>query len=182
MAMREVTRVQIPSENGSEMVAVGPGMLGIHSLKPYSGWETYKPQIAEAIKTFVEIAKPTGIRRIGIRYINFIEPQGGQDLPSNYFTAPPHELDSLSCTLETFSLRHEYVYSDEPIKLVVNVARAESPEKKIGFVLDLDVMREWSADFLQVGRAMGVVEDLRRREREAFEALISEKSREMFDA
>src|SRR5437667_4206932 len=72
-SFREVTKVQIPTDDGRELVAVGPGVLSIHVRKPYSGWEKFRLQIEEALGVYREIAEPTGIRRIGIRYINLIE-------------------------------------------------------------------------------------------------------------
>jgi uncharacterized protein (TIGR04255 family) len=181
MSMREITRVQIPSENGTEMVAVSPGALAVHSLAPYSGWEKFKPQIAEALKIFVSISNPKAIRRIGIRYINYIQPREEKPSPKEYFTAPPYELDTLGCSLDSFAQRYEYIYQDEPIKVMVNLARVAPPGKQLGFVLDLDVIREWPTDFLSINRAMAVVEDLRRREREAFESLITNYARQAFD-
>jgi len=167
------------------MVAVGPGILSVHALKPYSGWENYRPQIEEALTTYRTIAEPEGIRRIGMRYINVIELPTPNSEPSEFFLAPQTDNERLGCKLDTFVIRHEYVYSDEPIRLIVNVARVEkvgTPSIDAAYMLDLDVIREWQADPLSLNRAMGMVDELRRREREAFEAHITAKARELFDA
>jgi len=102
--------------------------------------------------------------------------------PPDLFALPELPLRDLGCTLDTFALRYEYVFTDDPVKAVVNVAKVQSQDAKTGYLLDIDIIREWAADFLPVNRAMGVVEDLRRRERDVFESLITPKARELFDA
>ena len=37
-----VARVQLPSADGTRMVAVGPRVLSVHVLKPYPGWEEFR--------------------------------------------------------------------------------------------------------------------------------------------
>lgn len=132
------------------------------------------------------IADPSGIRRIGIRYINLIELPAPNAEPSEYFSAPPTKNEELGCRLDTFVIRHEYLYDDEPIRLVVNFAKVQKIEtvtvNGASYLLDLDVSREWQTEALPMNRAMSLVEELRRREREAFEAQITPKSRELFDA
>lgn len=179
---QEITKVQIPTADGKELVAVGPGMLSVHVMKPYSGWERYRKQIDEALNAFLAIAKPDGIRRIGIRYINRIEPSDPEAPPREFFASPPHSLDQLECVLETFALRHEYVYRDEPVKLLVTMARVDIEQGRQGFILDLDVVQEWTSEPLQLKKGMQIVDDLRRRERQAFETMITDKARVLFDA
>jgi uncharacterized protein (TIGR04255 family) len=168
------------------MVAVGAGVLGAHVLKPYSGWERFRPQIEEALTAYQEIADPGGIRRIGIRYVNLIELPTTDSEPSEYFSAPLTEEERLGCRLDTFAIRLEYVYNDEPIRLIVNLAKVQklgAPSvSNVAYLLDLDVFREWQTEPLSIDRAMSVVDELRRREREAFEARITPKARELFDA
>ena len=185
-SVREITKVQIPSTDGKEMVAVGPGILSAHVLKPYSGWEAFRPQIEEALTAYRAIADPSGIRRIGIRYINLIDLPARDAEPSDYFSAPPTRNEELGCRLDTFVIRHEYLYDDEPVRLVVNFARVQKLETPIvdaaSYLLDLDVSRDWQTEPLPMNRAMSLVDELRRREREAFEAQITPKARELFDA
>lgn len=181
-SVREITKVQFPTLDGKEMVAVGPGMLSVHVLKPYTGWEAYRPQIEEAVEIYRAIAKPTGIRRIGIRYINRIDLPDEKSDPRDYFAAPPSTLEKIDCALNAFVVRHEYVYPDSPIKLVVNMAKVETQEGRVAYVLDLDQLQEWPSEPLPIHRGMAVIDELRRREREAFEALITPRAQELFDA
>lgn len=183
-SVREVTKVQIPSEDGSKMVAVGPGVLSVHVMKPYSGWENFRPQIAEALETCQEIAQPTGIRRIGIRYINVLDLPTPESEPMEYIAAPPTTKAGIDGRLDTFVIHHEYTYADEPIRLLVNIAKVKIAQdsNKTSYMLDLDVVREWQSDPLPLTRAMSMVDKLRSVERDAFEAHITPKARELFDA
>ncbi len=67
-----LARVQLVTENGQRMVGVGPDVLSVHMLRPYSGWTEFQPQISEALNAYWMVAQPTGVSRIGVRYINKI--------------------------------------------------------------------------------------------------------------
>jgi uncharacterized protein (TIGR04255 family) len=177
---REITKVQFPNENGQEIVTLGPASLGVSRLHPYSGWEKFQKQIIEAFNLYKQIANPQGIRRIGVRYINFIRPPDLSTPPSIYLTTPPAELAALGCNLSTFSQAYEYAYGDGA-KLTVNIARVQDNRENLGFLVDLDTFKDWTVDFPKVNQAITVATDLRNRERDAFEALITDAARELFD-
>ena len=52
----------------------------------------------------------------------------------------------------------------------------------MAFLLDLDVIWEKTGDAASRADALGVVDDLRERERDAFEAVITDKARDLFDS
>ena len=100
-------RMQFLRKDKSALVQVGPDMLAVNHLKPYPGWEVFKPLILDNLNKYIEVAKPKGLKRLGLRYINKI------DLPEqtikmqdyfNYFTLIPKELPQ---THENFSARVE---------------------------------------------------------------------------
>jgi hypothetical protein len=48
-----LARVQFPNQDGSRLVAVGPNVLSVHMLRPYTGWdEEFRGQIEDAIAAF----------------------------------------------------------------------------------------------------------------------------------
>ena len=179
-ALNEITKVQLRSESGTEMVAVGAGTLTVHSLKPYSGWERFREQIAEALNEYRAVVSPTGIRRIGIRYINQITIPTARGVPDDFITTPPYGIPSIPVTVAAFSLRHEYV-RDDSIRAVVQLASLNSPPDTYALGLDVDVTRIWQGDGLRIDDALAFVDKLRDEERDIFEALITDKARELFD-
>ena len=82
--------------------------------------------------------------------------------------------------LRSFLERLEYAYPDG-VKLATTFATVEGSAHKAGYLLDLDVVWE-SETASKVESAMGLADDLRNRERDAFEALITDELRKLFDA
>ena len=76
--------------------------------------------------------------------------------------------------------RIDYSYEDGA-RLVISQGSINSPSNHPQFLLDLDVIYE-SVDPLSQSEALEKVNDLRERERNAFEAVITNEAREIFDA
>jgi uncharacterized protein (TIGR04255 family) len=74
------------------------------------------------------------------------------------------------------------VYKDLPIGLTTTLGSIEAPEGSMAFLLDLEVSRRWTEEPLPLEEAMPHIEELRQRERVAFEESITERTREVFDA
>lgn len=178
----EITKVQFPSADGREILAVGPGILSVHSLKPYSGWERFRSQIHEAFRANRKVAAPKGVRRIGLRYINQIFIPHDLGTPDDFFSAPPHHLGTLPCIVDAFNLRHEYSFTDAPMKAVVTFASLNSPPNTHGCVLDIDLTRTWTGEPCKLDDALKVLDEVRQKERGVFESLITDKARGLFDA
>ena len=67
------------------------------------------------------------------------------------------------------------------VRLVLSQGTAPEPEGNFGFILDLDVTRETNVA-VSIEDALGLAHDLRNRERDAFEAVITDRARNFFDA
>ena len=185
-----LARVQLLSKNGRRMVGVGPNALTVHILKPYqdpdsgiNGWEDFKSRISVALKAYWQVAEPEGICRVGIRYINKITiPQGELDVKEYLQMALPgaRELPK-NLTLTRFINQAEYDYQDE-VRLILSQGYAGiSQECNRELLLDLDVIWSPPETVLQE-RALEMVDDLHAREGVAFEAIITNKTRELFNA
>jgi uncharacterized protein (TIGR04255 family) len=175
-------KVQFVTPEGDRLLSVGSNVLSVHILYPYRGWEEFRPRIEAALSAYEAIASPDGIRRIGVRYINRIIVKEDRLHLGDFFTTPPELPDELDVNITTFLLRIEAAYTDEPIRLIQTYASAEAEAGSAGFILDLDVIREWQTETLPIRDAMSHIDRLRDRERDAFEALITENARELFDA
>lgn len=156
-------------------------MLSIHILRPYSHWEDFKARINDALNIYVDTIKPTGITRIGVRYINQIDIKKKTIMLKDYFISAPRTPESLPVNMTGFFSRAEHIYKDKPIKLMQTFTSAEAPKENSSFILDLDVISEFSNDPLPLKHAMSCIEDLRQRKRNAFEAFITEQTREIFE-
>lgn len=180
-SVEEITKVKLNSVDGREIAAIGPGVLSVHLLKPYAGWEHFRSQIAEAFREYQKIGRPEAIRRIGVRYINRIVVPVAKGAPHEFFTTPPYTIPGIECSVDTYAIRGEYSLSGQS-KVIVQLASIEAPPNAFGVVLDIDVSRNWKEDSQNMQSALKSVDELRDQERQVFEALITDKARDFFDA
>ena len=134
----------------------------------------------EALAAYIAIAKPLGAKRIAVRYVNQIKLWAGNIELSDYFQVPLGAPDGLDFTISSFFVRYEAIRPDN-IKLIQSFASV--PSEIVTVILDLDVIREGSyrAPNLEQ-QLLHEVDSLREVEREAFEAAVTDKLREVFDA
>ncbi len=178
----EQSRTLFPLANDTGLIAVGPNVLSVHVRRPYPGWSIFRARIVEALKEYTSITHPIGIRKIGLRYINQVTISEPQPNVADYFSTPPANVLPDELAIDNFQSRNEYVYQDEPIRVVLNFARTESPSKVSTYLLDIDLVWLWPAEPLLIDSVMSKIDELRRRERIIFERLITNRSRELFDA
>lgn len=175
------------SEDGKRIVGIGPDVLSVHMLRPYQqraaggqvGWEEFRGRIDDALDAYWPLSKPKGVRRIGVRYINKIDiPKEAAKL-DEYFRCALPEVPSLPKNVTGFVGRIEYQYVDG-VRLVLSQGTSSTTPDRKAFLLDIDVIWETEAP-LSRDETLEKAEDLRNRERQAFEALITDKARELFD-
>ena len=180
-------RVQLITEDGKRIVGVGSDVLSIHMLRPYqnprqpdqSGWDEFYPRLEKALNSYWEVAEPKGVNQIGIRYINRIVIHSPFDI-EEYLRCSPREIEGLPDNIRGFFSRIEYIYDDET-NLALSQGSIDAPSGDIALLLDLDVI--WKpAQAVTQEDSMVKTQALRNLEREAFESVITDKARELFDA
>lgn len=176
-------RIRLTSLDEKRMVVVAPDLLSVHVLRPYPGWdEDFRARIDRALATYRRVAQPKAVVRIGVRFINrVVLSREAQPIDlDDYFNGVPASIDGLPDRISAFVHRVERAY-DDTIKLVHTFASLETTGDSMVFLLDLDVIWEREKPE-QIQDVMAVVEELRARQRTAFEATITDKLREVFDA
>lgn len=177
-----IAAVQLPDKKNSKLLSVGPDVLSVHVMQPYPNWEGFKPLIEEGLSKYVDVTKPKGITRIGVRYVNRIVVKSGTVDPSELFTVFPGVPDEGTQNLEGFISRVEISYEGNPFRLIRTFATAQADaEDSRAFLLDLDAIGIWDKDSLAVDQTIPTVEELKKVERDAFEYFIADKARELFD-
>ena len=119
--MEETTRFM--GKNGKRLIQVGPGFLVANQLEAYEDYPSFREFVQETMDAYYEVARPTGLRYIGLRYINRIEMKQEQSLgdvlqigfriPNEFQTFP-----------NPYSLQMEFPYHDERDRLIVIFATA----------------------------------------------------------
>lgn len=181
--------VQLVNENDNRTVDVGVDFLSISMMRPYqspdnpkSGWDEFKHRIKEALHEYWGVAQPMGVKRIGVRYINrIIVPDKTANVTEYLKCIFPDlsELSGLSGQVNGYISRTEFSYEDG-VGLVLSQGKLPNQTTASEFILDIDVV--WrSENIIGQDDALRKVEDLRDRERTAFESSITDEARGLFD-
>ncbi len=180
LAVREgVARIQLVDHDGRHLISLGSDVLSVSTLRPYSGWEQFRPRIEAALSAYFQVAQPTGVSRVGVRYINKIVLPGKEIDIGTYFRYGLPSVPELPSTIAGFLNRVEYLY-DDAVKFLLTHATVDAPEGQSAFVVDLDVIWEGSGE-TDLESIMKVVDNLHEREGKAFEAIITDAARELFN-
>jgi uncharacterized protein (TIGR04255 family) len=177
-------RIQMPTDDGTRLLSVGPNTLSVSMLKPYGedGWEgEFLPRITKALKAYKKVAKPLNVLRIGVRYINQIQIPESDANVENYIVLKDTTPELLNAKLSSFVRRDEYVKEDST-KIIVTCAKTiPATPNHTGILLDIDTI--W--DFKPIREEKDIVKkvkELHRLEGTVFEALITDAARKLFDA
>lgn len=132
-----------------------------------------------ALRAYWKVTEPVGVNRVGIRYINIIDIPLDSDIEIYIKSALP-KVEELPEKLTNFFNRFEYIYSDD-IRLILSQGfLPPSSDKSSPFLLDIDVI--WgSVKPATLDSSMAKIKELHAREKKSFEAIITDKSRELFD-
>ena len=133
--------IQFLREDEKAFVQVGQYLMAINHLKPYPdpGWETFSPLIERALQTYREVAAPTGIHRIGLRYINRVELPDERVELEEYFEFYPFIGKQLPQDFTAFFVGVQVPYEEgrDTLKLQLTSISPEAPGQ-LAFLLDLD--------------------------------------------
>ena len=177
-------RVQLLAEKGTRIVGIGPDQLTVHMLRPYEGWEAFRPKIHEALAAYLKIAHPEGVTRLGLRYINRIMIGKIDPDLAEYFTIPPRfpPADPPLKRLSFFN-RKEAEFQDKPIRIVVTFADMDPGLPEVNsYLLDIDILSIRTESPISLEEVKDVLDDMKIRHRQIFETLITDESRKLFNA
>lgn len=176
-------RIQYLTEDGTRIVGISRNVLSVHSLRPYEGWkDSFRDRIARAFTVFRELAQPAGVRQIVFRYINRIALPNGLITLSDYFVTPPQLPQHIPMMLQNILCRLEAKFEDPLISAVVTLATLESAQNQNCFLLDIGVSQSATDGTMPLDEALSQAENLKWRGSDLFEAMITEKTRELFHA
>ena len=116
-----IARIQMPTPDGTSLLAVGADTFSVSVLRPYEGWEAFKPRIEAALRAYCEITERTTARRIGIRYINRVIVPQPDAIASDYLTQVEGQHETLGRLQNSFMRKGEYLRDDGSRVIVTQV-------------------------------------------------------------
>lgn len=176
----QLMRIQFPTKDGTRLVSIGNNTLTISVLRPYEGWTKFKPRIENALAAYRKITNPEAVTRIGLRYINRIVVLEPKQNPSKFFNYNLSDDEVLKAKIVSFLKRFEYVAKNGAKLLITHALIEPSSPERTEFILDIDTI--WDSAPLEFEKVMETTENLHGVEGGAFEAIITEETRKLFDA
>lgn len=177
--VRSADRMQFLREDERALVQVGPHLLAVNYLKPYPTWQDFLPLIQRGLDAYCEVASPTGIHRVGLRYINRIEIPGQRIELEDYFEFRPFVGAQLPQDFGPFIVGIQVLYEDsrDTLRLQLANASVETPDT-VAVMLDLDYFLARPGE-VPLDNVFGWVDVAHGGVEEAFEACITDRLRQM---
>jgi uncharacterized protein (TIGR04255 family) len=160
-------------------IQLGQNILSIHTLQPYPGWSSFLPQIQLAHTHFLQFFEPSGIQRIGLRYINRITLPAEKIQLNQYFNLLIHTPTNLPSTFNDFLIAIIIpVPPDDRCRIQMQSALPDQPKTRSS-LLDLDYFL-YKPGQVQCEDALSWVENAHQKVETFFEDCITDKLRTTF--
>lgn len=136
-----IDRVQMKRKDGSAMVQVGPHLLVVNHLLPYSDWNEFLRLIIKVLEKYTNLATHAPFERIGLRYINQIPIQNEEQYEiGKHITLVPPIPKAIARPLAGFYQRYELKHDDPEGLLIHQTGIVKSQSGQLNIMLDLDFM------------------------------------------
>lgn len=174
--------MQFLRQDEKALIQVGPQIISVNVLKPYPSWQRFLPLIRKGVVAYRDVVAPTGIQRIGLRYINHIEIPGLNIKLEDYLEFRPFLGPNLPQDYSTFAVSTQIPYENSRDALSLQLASLPQPdisEDKATIVLSLDYFLLKPKEIALDG-AFEWVETAHQHIEDSFEACITQKMRHLF--
>ncbi len=133
--------LRLTSEDGRQIVQFTRDGVAFSRLTPYERWDAFAAEGQRVWRVFLELAQPTEIQRLGVRFINRVLPI---ELPAvaRSLASPPQCLEPLGLPLSSFLYQSLHDIPNEPLRIkVVQAIQPPVPPGSggVGLIVDIDV-------------------------------------------
>jgi uncharacterized protein (TIGR04255 family) len=149
-------------------------------LPKYSNWKELRDEAFKRWSQYRDIAKPAGVIRAALRYVNRIDvPEPLTDIQS-YLRTFPHISDELPQMTDGYFMQIGIPFNKIEGRATITEAIIQ-PQKPgfVSIVLDIDVYREYQSPAPE-DQVWSMLDQIRDIKNEIFEACLTNKTRELF--
>lgn len=146
-----VIGLRFVSDDGLNLAQFRLDGFSFHRLKQYTSWNEIFPTVDELWARYVDVAEPSTVTRLALRYINRIELPAVPDGYQKFMTAPPPMPSAIPGRVSKFLTR--VTIHDEEKKLDAHVTQAletQQADNKQNLILDIDAFKDFSKKGLEV--------------------------------
>jgi uncharacterized protein (TIGR04255 family) len=171
------------SDDQTQIVIIWPSLFVFSQLTPYPGWDDYFARFA---RDWVLLKNAVGYRRIsrvGVRYVNRIDiPISGNLIYYeeflNIYPQLPEELGSVLA----YGIQTQLPFPEIDGKITINSASVQSPLlDHSSFLFDQDIYKETNIPQNDEG-LYNLLNQIHTKKNAVFEACITDRARELFNA
>ena len=152
----------------------------ISQLPKYSSWTELKAEALKRWTRYRDIAKPQGIRRAALRYVNRIDvPESATEM-KDYFHTYPEIAASLPQVMDSYFMQLSIPLQQiEGRAVITETIIPPAKPGHVSMILDIDVAKEFPSPVTDQ-QAWSVLDEIHDLKNEIFEACITDKARELF--
>jgi len=107
-------------------------------LRPYQNWENFEAEARRLWRIFLDLAAPSEIGRLGVRFINRIPIGAGKDL-EDYLIDPPSRPLDLPIDGFLYQSTLDVPNHDLGVNIVKTLQGTDTVASEAGLILDIDV-------------------------------------------
>ncbi len=136
--------LQFLAADEKQLVQFRPNGYSFNRLAPYSSLDDYLQEIEASWRTFLKLAKPVLIRKVGIRMINrILLPMPDGKLDFGEFLQVPPRLPSIGEKLVFLGFLDQHLAIDAETENRVTIVKTTQPPEdgKLPLILDIDAFQ-----------------------------------------
>ena len=172
--------VRMTNAKGDRVVQIRRQGFSYSHLPPYSDWENFSAEMKPLWERYVAALAPTAVNRLAVRYINRITVPQRVNL-DDYLNVTPRLLSKVCPEVEGYFMQLVLPQRDlgDEWKAIINTGLEPSPSPDVmSVLLDIDLFCELTAG-IKDGEVWPILEQLRLRKNDIFEAAITDEVRRM---
>ncbi|MDD1677623.1 MAG: TIGR04255 family protein [Methanomicrobiales archaeon] len=173
-------RMQYFTPDMTNGIQVGPHLLAVNMLRPYTSWSRFRPRIEHALQVLSDVVEIKTLESLGLHYINVIEVPDGNADPRKYLSLIPPLGEILPGRPDSLLVGCEIPFEEGREACRIEITDA-IPQDKEGsaFLLDIEYFLS-SPNTLPAENAMAWLDTAHNRLVEIFEACLLEPARDIF--
>lgn len=161
-------------------VLVGPNILSVSHLAPYSSWEDFLPLVKHSFDAYRDVVEPVQLQSVDLRYINDITIPNERAGLEEHLNLRPFVEQSMPQEYRSFITGIQVPYEDHRDSLKIEVQGiSETDSNSVRVTLDLDYLL-LGVEEIGVDGVFEWLEIAHSRVEAAFEACVTDKARRMF--
>jgi len=174
---------RLASGDQADILVVTSGRMACSRLPPYTGWNMFRGRAEENWRTWKRVVGYRKIQRVGVRYINRIDiPVAAGEKPriEDYLRVYP-ETGAMT-VLTSYVMQLVGPLGEDDCRLVLNSKSVPSPlVDHVSLVFDIDIVREGDVP-QKDDEVWSLIDRIRTHKNRIFEASVTDKARELFNA